>query len=443
MATITFKPRGEKEYQKIYVILVNGRETIIRRYTGYDIKRNDWSFATGRPKPNDEELKNLDVKLNNLKAKLYNLVNDAISNSEKITGDWLQKQIDIQAGKFIPEVEEQQRIEQSRIINSIDQYIKKPVKDQLKRVNSTLGKYRTLKIKIHDFETYKKKQYFVKDVNIKFRDDFTEYLTTVQQLSENTTGRYLRALKTICLDAKVRGIETHPQLEVVTGISETAHKIFLSFDEIETISKKEFIRTALDNARDWLVIGCYIGQRVGDLLNLTSKNIVYKDGLHLIELKQQKTGKSVIIPIVEPVQNILNKRDGNFPEKISSVKFNEHIKDVAKESGINEIVEGAKMIEVQDGKNKIYRKIIGKYEKWELVTSHICRRSFATNYYGEMITSLIINITGHSTESQYLEYVGKPPIDHARQIAEYFNSIYQKQREKLKKESLILQNNAI
>ncbi|MDD4218289.1 MAG: phage integrase SAM-like domain-containing protein, partial [Bacteroidales bacterium] len=275
MATINFKPQGAKLEQSIYMTITNGYDYSFEprkkiKYsgnTGRKVNRKKWSklleIIENDTTSRDEELKSLKNSIENLKQNFKNAINDAIKNGDVITNDWLKTNFDIITGKNIPDVEEQQRIEQSRIINSIDQYIKKPVKDKLKRVHSTLGKYRTLKIKIQDFETYKKKQYFVKDVNIKFRDDFTEYLTTVQQLSENTTGRYLRALKTICLDAKVRGIETHPQLEVVTGISETAHKIFLSFDEIETISKKEFIRTALDNARDWLVIGCYIGQRVG------------------------------------------------------------------------------------------------------------------------------------------------------------------------------------
>lgn len=456
MATINFTVRGAKLEQSICMTITNGYDYSFEprkkiKYfgnTGLKINRKKWdklldSIENDTTPRGDEELKLLKNTIDNLKQNFKNAINDAIKNGDVITNDWLKSNFDIITGKKIPDVEGQKQIEQSKIINSIDQYIKRPVKDQVKRVNSTLGKYRTLKTKIQDFEKYNKKEYYIKDVNIQFRDDLSEYLTTVQQLSENTTGRYLRALKTICLDAKIRGIETHPQLEVVTGYTEPAHKIFLSFSEIDTIIKHKFQRTALDNARDWLVIGCFIGQRVSDLLNLTSKNIVYKNGLHLIELTQQKTKKSVIIPIIEPVQNILNKRDGNFPEKISSVKFNEHIKVVVKESGIKEKIEGAKMIEVKDGRKTIYRKIVGKYEKWELVTSHICRRSFATNYYGEMITSLIINITGHSTEKQYLEYVGKPPIDHAQQIAEYFTSIYSKQRAKFEKESLFLQKNVI
>ena len=60
------------------------------------------------------------------------------------------------------------------------------------------------------------------------------------------------------------------------------------------------------------------------------------------------------------------------------------------------------------------------FEKWELVTSHIGRRSFATNNYGRIPTSLLINVTGHSTETMFLEYIGKTVTEKAIQLAEYF-----------------------
>ena len=42
-----------------------------------------------------------------------------------------------------------------------------------------------------------------------------------------------------------------------------------------------------------------------------------------------------------------------------------------------------------------------------MVSSHIGRRSFATNYYGKMPTALIQAITGHKTESSFLLYIDR------------------------------------
>ena len=55
---------------------------------------------------------------------------------------------------------------------------------------------------------------------------------------------------------------------------------------------------------------------------------------------------------------------------------------------------------------KTRRKEIVKAPKYAFVTSHIMRRSFASNYYGKIETPLLMNITGHSKESTFLTYIG-------------------------------------
>jgi integrase len=51
---------------------------------------------------------------------------------------------------------------------------------------------------------------------------------------------------------------------------------------------------------------------------------------------------------------------------------------------------------------KTRRKEIIKAPKYAFVTSHIMRRSFASNYYGKIETPLLLNITGHSKERTFL-----------------------------------------
>ncbi len=95
-------------------------------------------------------------------------------------------------------------------------------------------------------------------------------------------------------------------------------------------------------------------------------------------------------------------------KRIGEQKWELH-KKVCEEVGISEEVEGARMEEIitkKDGKKEIiYRKKTGMYKKHELVSSHICRRSFATNIYGKIDTLTIMKITGHKTEAQFLNYI--------------------------------------
>jgi len=312
-----------------------------------------------------------------------------------------------------------------RLTNYFDYYINNlpnKVKPNGKKgvSNRTIQKYNTLKLKIEAFEKYTKKKYYIKDVGKKFSLDFIDYLRNKEQLSDNYTGRLITFLKTVCRDAKVNGIETHFQLDLIKGYSVEAEKIFLNFDELKQIENTVYKREALENARDWLILGCYIGQRVSDFLILSKNNISIKNGVEMIELTQQKTGKRIAIPLHPKVKDILNKRNGEFPRKISKAKFNEHIKDVAKLAGLTEQTKGALTTIKEINGKRTQRKEHGVYPKWQLVTSHICRRSFATNFYGDIPTALLISITGHSTEKQFLEYIGKTETDQAQQLAEYW-----------------------
>ena len=41
------------------------------------------------------------------------------------------------------------------------------------------------------------------------------------------------------------------------------------------------------------------------------------------------------------------------------------------------------------------------------MASHDLRRSFATNFYGKIETPIIMRMTGHSRENNFLRYIGK------------------------------------
>ena len=151
---------------------------------------------------------------------------------------------------------------------------------------------------------------------------------------------------------------------------------------------------------------------------LDKTNFINRSGLDVIELKQQKTDKRVTIPVLEKTKEII--RDG-LPYKISIQKFNKHIKEICRIAEINEMINDIKITVTELGKgNKEKRKVSGTYPKWELMASHVCRRSFCTNLYGALPTPLIMSISAHSSEKMLLNYIGKDSLDFAQQIADFY-----------------------
>jgi integrase len=416
MATIKFLLQSKSDNAPIYLRLSIDRKTSYKRKTGLSINPNDWSTDTGLPKQNNPHNKNLRTDLKNLESKIFKDLNNANTKGVEVNGDWLLNKIDIHF-KRISETNKS-----DLLVDAIQTIIdeapeRKNVKKELGLSKSRINSYTSLKNIITEFQ--KNSNFKVKDVNVKFAKDFLKYLLNTKNYQESYALKKLADLKTVCNDASFNGIETSPQLKKIDSAKPKNKKIlYLNPKELKQIEDANLINEAHINARKWLLLGCNIGQRGGDLLQINESNFVNRNGLEVIELKQQKTGKNVTIPVLEKTKEIIKS---GLPYKISIQKFNEHIKQVCKLAEINELIEDSKITVTVKGKgNTQKRKIKGLYPKWKLMASHVCRRSFASNLYGTLPTPLIMSITAHSSEKMLLNYIGKDSLDFAQQIADFY-----------------------
>ncbi|MFC0428929.1 hypothetical protein [Chryseobacterium scophthalmum] len=268
-----------------------------------------------------------------------------------------------------------------------------------------------------------------KDLDNNFRIDFEKYCQNEIYKISNTY-KNLKFLKMVCNVAESFDIEVHKHVknwkfEVEKATRNDPKSIYLTFEELDKIEQTEMPHDYLDNAKDWLLVACYTAQRVSDYLRFTSSMIVEdSEGQKYLEFIQIKTGAKMKIPLLKKVQEVLDKRNGEFPRKISDVKFNLYIKEVCKIAGIDEVIYNGKVMTIErKGKPKITRKVFGEYPKHELVTSHIGRKSFASNFYEKIPTAYLLNFTGHTTERQLLAYINKTDVEKAKSTANIFNSL--------------------
>lgn len=417
MATVNFLYRSTKDKAFLNLRLLyrfNDTDYVFGAKTKFEVTKQYWT-KQHKKKSKNIDITNQQTETNNELNKIENHILKVFnaSSPDAINKKWLQTQIDYyynppQPLKSIP----------NNLVDYIDYYIDYR-KHELKV--SSLKKINVIKNKLIRFEAYRKKQILIKDVNEDFKNEFVSYQKK-ELYSKNTRQRELVFIKTFCKHAQYLGIEIHPQLDKLSLERDNdIQKIYLTFEDLNKIEKidKEKLTDSLDNAKDWLIISCYMGQRISDFMHFTEKQIRIEDGKHLLEFTQKKTNKLTTIPVHPKVIEILNKRNGKFPYSISDQKYNDYIKDVCKLAELNEPTKGSKLVETEP-ESKIFRKKTGIYNKWELVTSHIGRRSFATNFYGKIPTSYLINITNHATESQFLAYVGKSNKDLAKETFQYF-----------------------
>jgi integrase len=151
------------------------------------------------------------------------------------------------------------------------------------------------------------------------------------------------------------------------------------------------------------IIGCDTGLRFSDLSRLTKDNI---NSDNTISIKTQKTGKVVVIPMTPRVKTIFEKYNYVLPDSISNQKYNEYLKDIARRANLKEPISTTRTI-----KGMLVTRTV---EKWELVTSHTARRSFATNaFLADVPAIAIMKITGHKTESAFMKYIKMTAKDNA------------------------------
>ena len=144
-------------------------------------------------------------------------------------------------------------------------------------------------------------------------------------------------------------------------VRELPDTIYLTQDEIDRIWNVKLTGSMRNKARDLFILGVYTVARFSDYSRLSDE--IIRDGM--IHFIHQKTKASVYVPVAPRVREVLDRNGGKAP-RLSQQKFNDYIKVVCREAGIDSIVE-------HRGKDGTVRM-----EKYKLVTSHTARRTGAT-----------------------------------------------------------------
>ncbi|MBP2281950.1 integrase [Flavobacterium sp. CG_23.5] len=433
MATVNFLYRSTKEKASLHLRLLyrlNDADFVFGANTKLEVLKDYWS-KQHKKKSKDIDITNMQTEVNNELNKIENHIINSFNsiNPIEINKEWLQSQIDWyynppQEAELLP----------TELLKYFDYFI------ECKKNEITVGtlkKYNVSKHLLQRYELEKKSKIQIADVNDKFRLDFEKYCLK-NNYAPNTISKDLRTIKTVCNHAGHNGLKISHQLGTIKTPNYKIEKIYLNFDELQKIENidKRRLNDNYDNAKDWLIISCYTGQRISDFMRFTKDMIRLeknKEGVFkpFIEFTQVKTDKIMTVALHPKVMAILEKREGNFPKVISDPKYNLYIKQVCRIGKITQKIKGSKLSDIKKEDEtekkmkdkedvKQYRKESGMFPKWELITSHIGRRSFASNFYGTIPTTYLMNVTGHSTEAMFLNYLSKSNKDLAMEITNYF-----------------------
>lgn len=355
-------------------------------------------------------LDSIKIKIDNLKRDLNARLNDRLP-TEVINTQWLKDWLKPKKDRsyFKPQT-----------LGAYFDYFIQVKKDDI--AHSTYKKNKSIGNRIKRFESENQPIYF-EAITLDFKDKFKQWCDK-EDYQYNTYLKTLKVIVTVCNHAREHGINVHnDSLKLTRKMKyKSTPTIYLNFEELAILLNHEYENKKLEIARDWLLITCFTGQRAGDFFRFSSKDIVNLEGTQNIEVEQSKTNVSLYIPIIDPVPQILKKYGNEFPPKFSetvesnTALFNRYVKKACQEAGINTIVEANLT------KPETNRSSLRKAPKYMAVSSHVGRKSFATNYYTIIDTSTLMSLTGHTTERQLKEYVGKPPKEYVKSRYDALNS---------------------
>lgn len=407
MATVHYLYRSTREKGLLEVRLQH-LQLIWTAKSKIEVTRDFWNNQR-KAKSRNIDIRNEQVRVEKECSELENFILNSFKNTipEMLPKDWLKGILD-------PTDKTVNKVIPTTLIEYIDYYI-----DYRKHeLNETSRKkYNVIKQKLKRLQEHRKKPILIKEINDSFKNEFVDYCKS-NLYAQNTIQRDFVFIKTFCKHARFLGVETHIQLDALSLKRAEVNNIYLTFEEIEAIENidNSKLSESLKNVRDWLIISCFTGQRISDFMRFNSEMISIEDGYKYIDFRQKKTQKEISLLLHPKVLNVLEQNNGEFPYPISDQKYNDYLKEVCEIAGITTMVTGSKLIEI----NGVFRKVSKEYRKCDLVSSHIGRRSYATNFYSVIPTSLLKSQTGHESEEMLLAYIGKSSKDFSKEMRKYY-----------------------
>jgi integrase len=385
MNNIRFNLNKNKNGSFTIFIVFRYFQSNIKISTKIKIKKKDWDYRLMMPKRSYFAYIELKEYLFNLKSKIEKyLIGVKLYNNIdkfKIKNDLVKI--------LFPGVEDSREL---NIFDHFDNFIENKLKDP-KRKPLSAKRYISLFRILQRF-----------DNNLSFDkidlDWYNEWIEWLEELnySANYINTLTKGLKAFLNNSFEYGITTNLKWKSrrFNYPGKNVDSIYLTIGELYKLYEYKYKDVNIQNAVWLFLLSAFSGLRYGDVVSLGwKKHIFVENNIKMIRIKTSKTGEVVIIPLHPIARYIIDS------VKLINYKnqtLNKYIKIAGMQAGINDDI----FIEI----NKGGRSFVRKYKKYEKITSHTARRSFATNAYKAGISAgSIMKITGHKSERQFFEYI--------------------------------------
>jgi integrase len=198
--------------------------------------------------------------------------------------------------------------------------------------------------------------------------------------------------------------------------TEEVDKIYLTQEEVDAIFALEGLEEEDETIRDLFIIGIETALRFSDFTRIKPHHIFDgKLSINPIKTEGKKVNNKIVLPVSPKFNAILQKRNGIPPQYNGKLdRFNKKVRRLVELAGIKDIIVIQRSI-----KGKITEELI---EKYKLVSSHTCRRTFCTLMFLKgMPAQVIMKFSGHTTERNFLKYLKLNNEEAIKKYKHFFN----------------------
>jgi len=331
--------------------------------------------------------------------------------------------------KCVDEIKNGEIEEEEKLILTPLQYFKKVIEEMPKKVvrrtskiidTKTVGHHKIVLKRFERFVNYKHweaSSFSMFDKN--FESIMEQWMLVVEEYSANTVAATFSVMKIWLKQAAEEGLITDKSFHNWKSKGSDVQHIYLNEAELKAIYELNFDEIVklhpnakYEETRDIFIIAAHIGLRYGDFSSLNRANWDIEN--KTIQVHTHKTGATVKVPLSSVVLELYKKYNGHFPLPREKGKFNTQLQKIGELAGINQTI----FIK----RNVGGKMIVEEKKKYQLISSHTARRSFATNLYLKCKNArLVMNFTGHTTEENFRKYICVDKNEYVDMARKYFD----------------------
>ena len=218
-------------------------------------------------------------------------------------------------------------------------------------------------------------------------NDFRDYVT--ERVAQSTARTYFAVFKAILGRYADDADFCKDYATILKAKNEKPVKTFLTMKELERLERVEVMNPNEQYVLDEFLIGAYTGMRISDAREISDENMT--NGY--ISYVSIKTGVHAVVPMKKGIAERIRRVQANEYE-LPLATYNNILRRLCQRAGITERVKVFKAGEHKKG------------EKWQYISSHSARHSFATNLAILGVPILdIAKLMGHTNIQMTMRYI--------------------------------------